>query len=176
MYIEILVLSHLPDNPTHGYELRHRVEGSTGIRLHNNALYPALRRFEEAGAVVKEAVQQQGHSPRRVYEVTDLGREMLDDLLVELPVDLAGDETEFLTRVGQFGFLTETEQLSVLAGREEALGRKVKYLTALLDRADVPVWGRRVVEELLRRVDTESAWLEHLRMEISQASAGGVAP
>ncbi len=50
-YIEILILRRLRSGPAHGYELRKRVEQTTGFVLHNNSLYPALRRFEEAGAV-----------------------------------------------------------------------------------------------------------------------------
>ena len=47
-YIEILILRRLRGGPAHGYELRKRVEETTGFVLHNNSLYPALRRFEEA--------------------------------------------------------------------------------------------------------------------------------
>jgi len=47
-YIEILILRRLRSGPAHGYELRKRVEETTGFVLHNNSLYPALRRFEEA--------------------------------------------------------------------------------------------------------------------------------
>ena len=50
-YIEILILRRLRAGPAHGYELRKRVEQTTGVVLHNNSLYPALRRFEEAGAL-----------------------------------------------------------------------------------------------------------------------------
>ncbi len=50
-YVEILILRRLRSGPAHGYELRKRVEQTTGFVLHNNSLYPALRRFEEAGAV-----------------------------------------------------------------------------------------------------------------------------
>jgi DNA-binding PadR family transcriptional regulator len=36
------------------------VEETTGFVLHNNSLYPALRRFEEAGAVTRTAEPQEG--------------------------------------------------------------------------------------------------------------------
>ena len=47
-YVEILILRRLRSGPAHGYELRKRLEETTGVVLHNNSLYPALRRFEEA--------------------------------------------------------------------------------------------------------------------------------
>ena len=73
-YIEILLLRHLTRRPAHGYELRKRVERTTGVRLNNNSLYPALRRFEEAGAVTRSEQPQEGRPPRLVYALTPLGR------------------------------------------------------------------------------------------------------
>ena len=45
-YVEILILRHLTRRPAHGYELRKRVEQTVGVLLHNNSLYPALKRLE----------------------------------------------------------------------------------------------------------------------------------
>src|SRR2546430_17486795 len=75
-YIEILILRRLWGRPAHGYELRKRVEETTGFVLHNNSLYPALRRFEEAGAVTKTAEPQAGRPPRLLLTPTHVGPEM----------------------------------------------------------------------------------------------------
>ena len=65
MYLDILVLAHLAHRPSHGYEIKKLVDRSVGsARLNNNVLYPALRRFEEAGAIEGELVPQQGVPPR----------------------------------------------------------------------------------------------------------------
>src|SRR4051794_8074161 len=98
--MDIVILSHLQRGPVHGYELKRNVSATTAYALHNNTLYPALRRFEEAGAVTKTAEQQDGKPPRHVYAITELGRELLHDLLAELTVEQARDEPEFLTRLG----------------------------------------------------------------------------
>ena len=97
-YIEILILRRLRSGPAHGYELRKRVEQTTGFVLHNNSLYPALRRFEEAGAVTKTAEPQEGRPPRLVYALTAVGHELLHDMLAELPAEQAADLSEFLAR------------------------------------------------------------------------------
>ena len=76
-YIEILLLRHLTRRPAHGYELRKRVERTTGVRLNNNSLYPALRRFEEAGAVTRSEEPQDGRPPRLVYALTPLGKQFM---------------------------------------------------------------------------------------------------
>ena len=101
-YIEILILRRLRSGPAHGYELRKRVEQTTGVVLHNNSLYPALRRFEEAGAVTKTAEPQEGRPARLVYTLTEVGQELLHDMLAELPAEQAADPGEFVARLGQF--------------------------------------------------------------------------
>src|ERR1700684_3453945 len=113
-YVEILILRRLRGGPAHGYELRKRVEQTTGFVLHNNSLYPALKRFEEAGAVTKTAEPQPGRPPRLVYTLTEVGQELLHDMLAELPPDQAADLNEFLARLGQFSLLNPAERVAVL--------------------------------------------------------------
>jgi DNA-binding PadR family transcriptional regulator len=164
-YIDILVLRHLFAGPAHGYELRKRIEATVGVVLNNNTLYPALRRFEEAGAVTKTAEQQESRPPRHVYALTDLGRELLHDMLAELPADEAGDDIEFLTRTGQFQLLAPAERLGVLTARDNAIRAHLERLRMLCERAGGQRWGRLVTEELIRRSEAELVWLVSLRAE-----------
>ena len=163
-YVEVLVLAHLAKEPSHGYELRRRVEASTGFGLHNNSLYPALRRFEEAGAVTKTAQPQEGgRPPRHVYAITDAGRELLHDMLAELRPEQAGDEAEFLARVGQFELLTLAERCAVLDARLAALDARGAHLAGLAVASREHPWGAIVVGELIRRTTAERCWVEGLR-------------
>ncbi len=162
-YVDLLILRHLFRGPAHGYEIRKRVESTTGIVLHNNALYPALRRFEEAGAVTKTAEPQEGRPPRHVYELTGVGRELLHDLLAELPPDQARDDVEFMSRLGQFGLLTPAERNAVLDARDQALHQHLDRLRSLRERAQGERWGSLITTELIRRIEAERAWLAELR-------------
>jgi DNA-binding PadR family transcriptional regulator len=166
MYMDIVILSHLQRGPVHGYELKRRVSATTAYALHNNTLYPALRRFEEAGAVTKSAEQQEGKPPRHVYELTALGRELLHDMLADLPAEQAGDEPEFLTRLGQFEQLTPDERRRVLHARAEALRVQARHFEALAGQTAASPrnhrWGGLVVAELAARVERELAWIASL--------------
>jgi DNA-binding PadR family transcriptional regulator len=163
-YIEILILRRLRGGPAHGYELRKRVEETTGFVLHNNSLYPALRRFEEAGAVTKTSEPQEGRPSRLVYTLTDVGQELLHDMLAELPADQAGDEAEFLARLGQFSEINSNERLGVLASRTQAVTAQLAHYRAMseLSAAHRHPWGALVTAELIRRHEQELAWLAEL--------------
>src|ERR1700730_17671825 len=82
MYIDILILSHLTGQPAHGYEIKKRVERTFRgmIPLNNKLLYPALRRFEERGAVVCEVEHTHVRPDRNVYSLTTLGEDVLRGL------------------------------------------------------------------------------------------------
>jgi DNA-binding PadR family transcriptional regulator len=156
-YIEILILRRLRGGPAHGYELRKRVEETTGVTLHNNSLYPALKRFEEAGAVTKTAQSQPGRPPRLIYTLTDTGRELLHDLIADLPPDQGADDGEFVARLGQFSLITAPERAVVLATRKVAVSSRLVHY-----RTNGEYWGAVVTGELIRRDERELQWLAEL--------------
>ena len=163
-YIEILILRRLRSGPAHGYELRKRVEQTTGVVLHNNSLYPALKRFEEAGAVTKTAQPQDGRPPRLVYTLTEVGHELLHDMLADFPPEQAADEGEFLARLGQFSLLNSAERAVVLAARTRAVQAQLAHLETMRDLAAAhgERWGELATAELIRRHEHELAWLAEL--------------
>ncbi len=162
--IEILILRRLRSGPAHGYELRKRVEQTTGFVLHNNSLYPALRRFEEAGAVTRTAEPQEGRPPRLVYALTAVGHELLHDMLAELPAEQAADLSEFLARLGQFSLINSAERAAVLASRARAVHEQLAHYRTMLDLAVAhgERWGALATAELIRRHEQELAWLAEL--------------
>jgi DNA-binding PadR family transcriptional regulator len=171
-YVEIIVLRRLFGGPCHGYELRKRVEETTGVRLNNNSLYPALKRFEEAGAVTKTAQEQPGRPPRLVYTITGTGRELLHDMLADLPPEQAADDNEFLTRLGQFSLLSPAERAVVLAARSAAVRGRLAHLRAMRGLAGVrdEQWGVLVTDELIRRDERELEWLAQLAGSLSEGA------
>ena len=64
---------------------RPRTNTSVTVQAALNSLYPALRRFEEAGAATKTAEPQEGLLLRLVYALTAVGHELLHDMLAEQP-------------------------------------------------------------------------------------------
>jgi DNA-binding PadR family transcriptional regulator len=166
VYLDIVILSHLRTGPVHGYELKRKVSATTAFSLNNNTLYPALRRFEEGGAVRKTAVQQEGRPPRHIYEITDSGREQLHDMVTELPVELAGNELEFLSRLGLFDDLDAGEREGILQRRDAALAAQLDHLQGLAAHTGTSArnrrWGGLVLAELIARTQRERRWLAEL--------------
>ena len=174
MYVEILILAHLARQPAHGYEIKRRVEqtlGDTWYAVNNNQLYPALRRFEEMGAITREVVRQMGKPDRHIYHMTDRGEEVLGALLREFSPELARDEAEFLVRVGLFHLLEPAARLAILRTRESVLQKRRDHLhrTQDLARAHPEItFSARVLTFSQQQIQGELAWIAELTQEATQ--------
>jgi len=64
--LELAVLGMLNEQPAHGYELRHRLEGLFGdmIGASWGTLYPTLGRLERAGLISATGTERKSDSPR----------------------------------------------------------------------------------------------------------------
>jgi PadR family transcriptional regulator PadR len=76
---ELVVLSVIEREPTHGYELARLIaERSQGALTFNFAsLYATLYKLEERGLIQGRWVERAGQRRRRHYRITEKGREAL---------------------------------------------------------------------------------------------------
>ncbi|MGW3650304.1 PadR family transcriptional regulator [Streptomyces sp. NPDC000878] len=168
MWIDILLLAELARGPRHGYELRREVEAATGHTLSNNSLYPRLRQFVDGGAVLRSSEEQEAKPPRHVYSITDVGREVLHDMLAELPEGGADQSREFHARLVNFAWLSPGEQLRVLKARDGVLAVN-RDRVAVLASVRTERWSRLALDHGIARIDAERSWLAGLRVEIQNS-------
>lgn len=77
-FAEPAVLLLLRERPVHGYELLEQLPELTGERVDMGNLYRFLRVLESDGIVRSEWDDQAPGPSKRVYELTDEGRALLD--------------------------------------------------------------------------------------------------
>jgi DNA-binding PadR family transcriptional regulator len=123
MYAEIVILAALRTRPQHGYEIKKNVERALAgsISLNNKTLYPALKRFEEMGAVQRTVERQEGKPDRHIYQLTERGMEILQGLLLDFSPELLRNDAEFLVRVAFFHLLEPEIRLEILQIRLEQI-------------------------------------------------------
>jgi DNA-binding PadR family transcriptional regulator len=83
-----VVLAMLAKEPSHGYELRARLDralGPLGEGMNAGQIYVVLGRLEKAGLVVRAgASSSTDHPDRKVYGLTPVGSERVAEWLVEV--------------------------------------------------------------------------------------------
>jgi DNA-binding PadR family transcriptional regulator len=78
------VLALLADQPAHGYEIKRGLEERFGIvvaPLNAGQVYTTLQRLQRDALVADDAVAQTGRPDKRVYRLTDAGRDALFEWL-----------------------------------------------------------------------------------------------
>lgn len=173
MYSDILILANLAIRPQHGYEIKKSVEQVVGgeVNLNNGALYPALRRFEQMGAIERTTERQQGKPDRHIYHLTALGGEILHDLLCEFPPEVARHASEFLVRVSLFDLLEAPEQNAILdARRAFLLGALAQHerirAKVAAERLPFPSHAQQVLAFREEQARAELAWVDGLARDI----------
>lgn len=169
MYVDLLILSNLLAGPSYGYEIKKNVARFVGgaLAINNNALYPALRKFEQMGAVEKAVEHQEGKPDRHLYRATDLGREIFGEMLREFPEEVARHDVEFWVRVAFLHLLEAEDRQRILDTRSAMLQKLLNHLAAVRPDAQASVhpYAVRMVAFRQRQVEHELSWIGGLALE-----------
>ncbi len=160
---DLLLLATLLAGPQHGYALKKQVGLITGRRaMHNNLVYPLLRRFVENSWVSKRRSAGQRGQTREVYALTAKGKRELRRRLSGFPENEVASENAFRFRVGLFGILdTETRQ-RILGSRDQFLADREQRLKRISAALDAGAWGTEVVRFFRGQISAERAWIASL--------------
>jgi len=158
------MLRVLADRERHGYEIKKQVGRILGGRsINNNVLYPALRRFENQGAIQRVAAPADpGRPPRNVYRLTHTGHDLLQSMIRDADPALLADGNEFQTRVAFFADLDADDRLRILRVRRQIVETQLASLAALRPDTEPFPWGLRVMDFTVERFRQELRWLDEL--------------
>jgi DNA-binding PadR family transcriptional regulator len=162
-----VVLGLLAHAPMSGYDVKAVVDRSTRFfwAASYGQIYPELRRLEEAGLIHGEDAPN-GARGRRVYELTDAGRQALEDWL-HGPDTTIEYRDESLLRLFFADVLPRDEALGLLEARKRGHEQYLDALRAIDARPgqdppfvdlvlrwgiDFNEWGRHWCEQQLRRL------------------------
>jgi PadR family transcriptional regulator AphA len=168
-----VVLGLLALGPRSGYDIKSVVDRSTRFfwAASYGQIYPELRRLEAEGLVRGEQAPN-GARSRRVYELTDAGRQALEDWLLG-PTTTIEYRDESLLRLFFADALPREQALGMLEARKRGHEQYLDVLRAIDSRAggkdpdfvdlvlhwgiDFNEWGRQWCEQQLRRLKRRKA-------------------
>jgi len=154
----------LLDGPKHGYALKKRIDVLTGHgAMHNNLVYPLLKRFVAAGWVSRRRAAGERGQTRAVYSLTEKGKRELLARLVAFTEKEASSGDAFRLRVGLFGVLQANARGEILRRREKWLAARAASLAVIAGKMPMDGWGEETVGFLRNQVEAERKWLERLR-------------
>jgi DNA-binding PadR family transcriptional regulator len=160
---DLLLLSMMLESPKYGYQLKREAGLIMGQALHNNLVYPSLRRFLEEGWVSKKAVPGDRGQTRQQYVLTAQGRGHLFERLSEFSEADASSEGAFHLRVGLFPALKPETRENILGLREDWLQNRDQNFAALQANLELGKFGGEIVRYMRKQVEIELEWIRHLR-------------
>ena|ERR1700722_13107159 len=161
---DLLLLSMMLGGPKYGYQIKREAGWITGQGdMHNNLVYPLLKRFLGEGWVSKKAVPGERGQTRQQYVITAEGRRYLFERLSEFGEADAVSEAAFHLRVGLFPALKPGVRESILAAREKGLHGRDEALAVLQTNLDLGKFGGEIVRHMRKQIAVELEWARHLR-------------
>jgi DNA-binding PadR family transcriptional regulator len=159
---DLILLAILADGPQHGYALKKRAGMALGQPdMHNNLVYPLLRRFVSQKWVTQRKAAGQRGQTRQVYSLTPLGRVALVHRLQQF--DDASSAEAFRLRIGLFELLAPPAREEILAARGKYLKAREQRLALLETEMDLGRYGGEVTRFMRQQIRAELAWISRLR-------------
>ncbi|AFA75916.1 transcriptional regulator, PadR family [Gordonia polyisoprenivorans VH2] len=161
----------------HGYELRKRLTGLLGAfrAFSYGSLYPTLRRMQTDG-LIDETSAPSGvkvRRGRRVYQLTDAGRERFTELVADTGPQNYTDDG-FGVHLAFFSRTPAIARMRILEGRRRQVEERREGLRELVGRATGASdrYTRQMHELSLESSEREVRWLNELiAAEASEASS-----
>ncbi len=197
--LDVAILGLLGESDRHGYEIRRLLRDELGLTatVSFGSLYPALARLERMGALEvvpadpdyvppgpstgslsgERAAARglrtvaRGLRSRKVYRLTERGRELFAQLLAEPPA--ADDPRGFTLRLALARHLPPGARLELLERRRDELARRLGELENTAESPSLDAYARSVVEHAAQGVRLDIDWLESL---VAAERGGGRVP
>ncbi len=176
---DLILLAALREGPKHGWALKKLagfVYGPAG--MHNNLLYPLLRKFVAEGWVRRREEAGERGQTRAVYSLTARGGQELMRRLREFGAKQAASSVEFRLRVGLFDLLEPEARERILTERDRWLAEREKHFAFVAEslKAMGPAeWGQEVTAFLVNEVRLERKWIKALARRSARSFAGAKA-
>lgn len=75
--LAFIILSYLRKRKYYGYELISEIKKLIAINIAEGTIYPLLNRLKKDGLITSEWVEMEAGIPRKYYQITDFGAEIL---------------------------------------------------------------------------------------------------
>lgn len=160
-----VVMAMLAKEPSHGYELRARLDRALGPLaegINEGQIYVTLSRLEKGGFVVRDDAPSD-RPDRKVYRLTASGQERVSEWFSEVRWPRP-DLTEFHLKVvaaAQGGFV---DPITILDAQRHELLRRLREAGRAVMEQDKGSDAELLLEGIVLRLQADLRWLETCEM------------
>ncbi|MET7390603.1 PadR family transcriptional regulator [Streptomyces sp. NPDC005529] len=165
------LLALLARRPAHGYELKQHLEqllGSAYPQPNIGQIYVTLGRLEKSGLIEGEEVEQSSRPNKKIYHLTDSGREVLQAWYKE-PADEPRVRDEFFMKLALAPSTGLIQQVALINNqRRQYLNtmRQLSKLAAAESRENRV--SQLLIEGAILHLQADLDWLERCQEELEE--------
>ena len=155
------LLALLAKEPAHGYELKSQLEqifGEAYPAPNIGQIYVTLQRLERDGLVCSQDVVQVTRPNKRVYELTDAGREAVIEW-IDKPSEGPRVRDEFFMKLALSAVAGTSDRLGLINRQRRHYLAQLRSLTKLADAADRRI-PRLLIEGAILHLQADLDWLQ----------------
>jgi DNA-binding PadR family transcriptional regulator len=170
---DLVLLAALLGGPAYGYALKKTAGLIFGNgQLHNNVIYPSLRKFVQNGWVEQSSVPGDRGQQRKQYRISAAGKKYLLEQVGTLDQHQASDEGAFLLRLALFDVLPQTKREAIISTRKSFLTARTAELSQLREAAQPGSFGVVALDRVRHRVRDELRWIRQIESELETNTGG----
>lgn len=164
---DIIVLSLLLEGPKHGYRLKQDAAMfAEQQQLHNNTIYPLLKRFLKSGWITQQEADGERGQTRLLYALTPTGKKILVDKVADFSDADVINPHAFRLRVGLFGLLDSPTRERILRLRDDHLAARLDRIHQIAKAHIIEGWSATTMDHVLKEIQLERKWISQLMTQI----------
>jgi DNA-binding PadR family transcriptional regulator len=160
---DLVLLAALLGGPAYGYALKRTAGLIFGANaIHNNVVYPSLKKFMRNGWVEQKSVPGDRGQQRKQYRITSAGKKYLLEQLASFGEREAADDGAFLFRVAFFDVLPKGKRDAIVAARKSFLASRVQQLSELREVGQPSSFSALALDRVQTAVESELRWVQQI--------------
>ena len=164
---DIIILSLLLEGPKHGYRLKQDAAMfAEQQQLHNNTIYPLLKRFLKSGWITQQEADGERGQTRLLYALTSTGKKILVDKVADFSDADVINPQAFRLRVGLFGLLDTPTRERILRLRDVYLAARLDRIRQIAKAHIVEGWAASTMNHVTKELQLERKWIAQLMIQI----------
>lgn len=177
MSIKLAILGILSYKSCTGYDLKKIIEDSSAMYWsgNNNQIYKTLVQLLDEGLVTNEVQHQESSPSKKIYTITDKGRDQLKQWVLT-PPELPEIRKGFLTQLAWADSLSTAELDELLTGYEQEISLQISLEQEKTRRGafspkrtprEAYLW-KMIEESVLSTYENELRWIQQLRQGLTE--------
>ncbi len=171
--IDLIILGSLCQSPKSAYDLQKQIEArnlSRWIKIGSFTVYKKVVQYETKGYVVSEIIKNGRMPEKTMYTITQEGKEAFKEWMIKFSLAETRVFLDFNAVIVNMALIDDNlADECILNIKNSIHNTKLQITESLPSHADIPLFGRMILEQQFLLLETLEKWEENFEKEYEKA-------